>query len=303
MKKVWIIFILLCGYGLCIAQPIPRWGRLSTDIAVACIEGLTFGYLFNYCQYPSTVDDLLIEAEIVTASEPKDDRKTWEEIVGILRRDRDHLSMKVDNGISYYQSYVDPTDSLEHRIPVEGPVFYLFYDNDTLLHMPVDDYPGPCELVSDIEIYPMEYFSHSRRFEGPRFYNDSGKIVYTSQKKDENFAKKIQSLEKAYLFPTGDPKIPYPSYYYVYNGMWGCNIKCPIYRYVEYRDNELHDYCTGDVISHESLYNEKVTKYLRKYAKRHKYSMIRYMTTHFNPEGKNVEVKKEDFNKVIWKRN
>jgi len=59
----------------------------------------------------------------------------------------------------------------------------------------------------------------------------------------------------------------------------------------------------GEDITHESLYNEKLTAFLRKYTKKHKHSKIRYMTIHFNPGGKNVRVKKEDFNRVIWKQN
>lgn len=303
MKNVWIIFCLLCSCMLCKAQPTPRWGRLSTGMALYHIEGLAYGYFFCYCQYPETIDDLIKHAQYIL-TESEESRETWKEIVWILKRDKSHMNVRIDKGISYYQGYTDPIDSLEHSRPVEGPVFYIFYDNDTILSIPVDGNPEPCGLVSDTEIYIMDYVTHCHRFGWPHFYEASGQIVFTSEKIKENFEKKIQRLKKKYLTRTEDAELPYPSYYYVYEGMFVDGIqKVPIRRFVEYQDNILRDYCTGEDITHESLYNEKLTAFLRKYAKKHKYSKIRYMTIHFNPDGKNVRVKKEDFNRIIWKQN
>lgn len=294
MKKLILSICCILCCGVCGAQSANRWGEIR-EAYLRDLQHLVTDYFYQYCQYPTTVDELVRHAERTSLFDPYIKEygcMYWKELTMALKKEKEHLRIEMDAGLTYY---TDSVDSPGYLIPEKRPYFYLFFDKDALLFCCTDDHPGPCELASDIGIYPNEYTLHCGRFERPRLYNSAGEVLFSSKKETERFRRGFQKLKESYL-----PKIKdsfgwtYPVHYYVYEGGMfgnGKGERASIRRFVEYREAELYDFCTNETITHESLFYEKLTEFLKHYAKKNKCVKIRFMMPYYSANGESVEVK------------
>lgn len=294
--KTFIFFVSCILYcSICGAQPVQpanRWGQIKVYY-LSDLESLAINYFYRYFQYPATVDDLIRHTERSYLFNPylgDFKRFYWKDMIPALKKEREHLRVTIDTGITYY--YTDLVDSLEHLRPEKEAYFYMFFDKDTLFKFPAAEYIGPCEAVSRIGVSLPDYQFRCGMFEGPLLYDSAGNTSYLLDKESNKFRKKFQKLKEKYLSKSKDSTFVYPVYYYMYDG--DCiydRERVFVSRFVEYKNAELYDYCTGETITHESLFNEKLVEFLKQYAKKNKCAKIRFMMTHYNADGKSVKVK------------